>query len=106
MQNRMNDRFSPEFIAELKGKVSLVEVAQRDEPELRRKGSVWVSAHQVSGHGSEGGECLHIDDKKGLWLWHCFHCDQKGDVIDWVIQHHNMDFVEAIEWLCLAACRT
>jgi DNA primase catalytic core len=101
MPNRMTGRVSSEWIEELKQKVSLVEVVQKDEPELRRQGQEWVSGHDASGHGSEGEECLHIDDKKGLGLWHCFHCGQKGDVIDWIRQHHNLSFVEAIDWLCL-----
>ena len=87
-----------EFISELKSKVKLSDVVRRDEPKLKREGHRWVSGHESGGHSSEGQRCLSVDDQKGLW--HCFHEGLGGDVIDWVSRHRNMDFMQAIEWLC------
>lgn len=50
-------------------------------------------------HDSKGGKCFGFDDSKGVW--HCFHCDEKGDVITlWQNVHGVQDFVEAKKQLC------
>jgi len=48
-------------------------------------------------HESIKNKCLHRDDEKGIW--HCFHCDQGGDVISLLKLAKGFSFIEAREWL-------
>tara|TARA_Y100000034_G_scaffold129233_1_gene185324 strand:+ start:5560 stop:8082 length:2523 start_codon:yes stop_codon:yes gene_type:complete len=43
------------------------------------------------GHGSKGGACFSWNNE----LWNCFHCDEGGDVFNFVMKHDNCEFVEA-----------
>ena len=45
-------------------------------------------------HASKGGKCLSFDDSKGVW--HCFHCDQAGDVFNLYMLDKNCDFKTAV----------
>ncbi|MCX6654504.1 MAG: bifunctional DNA primase/polymerase, partial [Candidatus Bathyarchaeota archaeon] len=45
-------------------------------------------------HASKGGKCLSFDDSKGVW--HCFHCDQAGDIFNLYMLDKNCDFKTAI----------
>lgn len=45
------------------------------------------------GHQSKGGRCFSYNLLDGLW--YCFHCGKGGDLIEFVIQHDNIDFVKA-----------
>lgn len=47
----------------------------------------------VLGHPSSGGACLSYDDTNNLW--HCFHCEEGGDIFTlWMIKH-SCTFPEA-----------
>ena len=43
------------------------------------------------GHSSEGGKCFHHTND----VWHCFHCGEKGNVIQLYQKLHNVEFQEA-----------
>lgn len=45
-------------------------------------------------HTSKGGKCLSFDDGKGLW--HCFHCNKSGSVIDLHMLKENAQFNDAM----------
>jgi len=51
------------------------------------------AAHQVA-HGSDSGTCMGITDD----VWHCFHCDGKGSVIDYEMSRiETTDFQQACQ---------
>lgn len=52
-------------------------------------------------HSSKGGKCLSYDDSKGLW--HCFHCEKKGDIFTLYMLTHNCEFKKAVESLARKA---
>lgn len=81
----------------IKEQVDLLALIRLDEPGLRQQGQKWVSGHQ-SQHSSEQGNCLSVAPEQGLW--HCFHCGQGGDAIQWRIEQSGDDFAAACRWLC------
>lgn len=50
------------------------------------------SAHE-SKHGSESGDCLHVDQ---VW-WYCHSCHAGGDVFNWIMDRDGVDFSEALQ---------
>ena len=76
----------------IKEQVDLLALIRLDEPGLRQQGQKWVSGHQ-SQHSSEQGNCLSVAPEQGLW--HCFHCGQGGDAIQWRIEQSGDDFAAA-----------
>lgn len=52
-------------------------------------------------HSSKGGKCLSYDDSKEVW--HCFHCNEAGDVFTLYMLKHSCDFKEAIRELAKKA---
>jgi len=53
--------------------------------------NVGVNTSCPLGHSSEGGKCFSHDDM----LWHCFHCEQSGNVIQLYMKMHSCTFNEA-----------
>ena len=68
-----------------------------------------VGAHvtlRQAGVGSMKGLCPFHDERTPsfhvrpqLGLWHCFGCDEGGDVISFVQRFDNLSFTEAVEYL-------
>ena len=52
---------------------------------------------QCPWHSSKGGKCFSFSESKGLW--HCFHCEEKGDVISFVQKNNNCSFIDACKEL-------
>ena len=46
-------------------------------------------------HSSKGGKCLGFTDE----TWHCFHCEEKGNIISLIKMDRNFGAKEAIEEL-------
>lgn len=46
-------------------------------------------------HGSVGGKCFSFNDK----VYHCFHCDESGNVVSFVKKHYNLNYLKACEKL-------
>jgi len=66
---------------------------------LRDKGiSTSLNPTKCPFHNSKGGKCFGFDNSKGVW--HCFHCEEKGDAITLYQKIENIDFVEAKKQLC------
>ena len=42
---------------------------------------------------------LHVGQKSGKWVWHCFGCRKSGNVIDFVMAYENIPFAAAYEKL-------
>lgn len=47
-------------------------------------------------HSSKGGKSLGFKDD----IWHCFHCEEKGDVISLYQLIYGLDFKQALKELC------
>lgn len=49
-------------------------------------------------HSSKGGKCFSFDDSRGIW--HCFHCEESGDVLTLYQKVHNKSFIDSKKELC------
>ena len=90
--------FPPAFLDELRSRLTLSDVAGRKVAWDRRrsnasKGDFWAPCpfHQ------EKTASFHVDDRKGFY--YCFGCHAKGDLISFVRETENLDFMEAVERL-------
>ena len=86
----------PTFLDELRNRLSLSDVVGRKVTWDRRKsnpgkGDFWAPCpfHQ------EKTPSFHVDDRKGFY--YCFGCQAKGDMISFVREVENLDFIEAVE---------
>ncbi len=94
--------FPPAFLDELRSRLTLSDVAGRKVAWDRRrsnaaKGDFWAPCpfHQ------EKTASFHVDDRKGFY--YCFGCHAKGDLISFVRETENLDFMEAVERLAREA---
>jgi 5S rRNA maturation endonuclease (ribonuclease M5) len=78
---------------QIKQQVDIVDVIGQFV-ELKKQGSSYV------------GNCPFHDEKNGsfnvdqnLQSFKCFGCEQQGDVIDFIQEHKNLDFKEAVKFL-------
>jgi len=90
--------FPPEFLDELRARVSLAAVVgQRVSFDPRksnpRRRDYWACCPF---HG-EKTPSFHVDDAKGFY--HCFGCGVSGDAIGFTMAIDNLSFVEAVERL-------
>ncbi|MEM6621421.1 MAG: DNA primase [Pseudomonadota bacterium] len=92
----------PGFLDELRGRVTLSDVAGRKVMWDQRKsnpakGDFWAPCpfHQ------EKTASFHVDDRKGFY--YCFGCHAKGDMITFVRESENVSFMEAVEVLAREA---
>lgn len=94
--------FPPEFLDELRARVSLATVAgsrvsfdpRKSNP---RRRDYWACCPF---HG-EKTPSFHVDDAKGFY--YCFGCGAKGDAIGFLMALDNLSFVEAVERLAETA---
>jgi len=86
---------STNFYDELKLKNDICEVARDLGFNGKRSGN-YIQGDCPS-HGSSGGSCLTIWSK--IQGWKCFHCGEKGDVIDLVIHYKKGDHKTAVKYL-------
>ncbi len=91
-----------DFIDEVRARTSLVQLAGRRvvwdaKKSNPKKGDMWSPCpfHE------ESSASFHVDDQKGYY--YCFSCKAKGDVFSFVRETENVDFVEAVRILALAA---
>ncbi len=92
----------PGFLDELRGRLTLSDVVGRKVVWDRRRsnparGDWWAPCpfHQ------EKTASFHVDDRKGFY--YCFGCQAKGDLIGFVRETENLDFVEAVALLAREA---
>jgi DNA primase len=94
--------FPPEFIDELRARVSLASIAgqrvtfdpKKSNP---RKRDYWACCP----FHAEKTPSFHVDDVKGFY--HCFGCGVSGDAIGFLMAIDNLTFVEAVERLAESA---
>ncbi|MEL6519073.1 MAG: CHC2 zinc finger domain-containing protein, partial [Pseudomonadota bacterium] len=92
----------PGFLDELRGRLSIAQVAGRKvmwdtRKSNQGKGDMWAPCpfHQ------EKTASFHVDDRKGYY--YCFGCHAKGDAISFVRETENVGFMEAVEILAREA---
>ncbi|RED11170.1 DNA primase [Pontivivens insulae] len=88
----------PSFFDEIRARVSLSDIVGRKVTWDQRKsnpgkGDMWAPCpfHQ------EKTASFHVDDRKGFY--YCFGCHAKGDVIKFVRETDNLEFMDAMEML-------
>ncbi len=91
----------PGFIDDLRGRVSLAQLAGRklvwDRKSNPARGDYWAPCpfHQ------EKSASFHVDDTKGYY--YCFGCHAKGDAVSFLRETENLGFLEAVEALAQIA---
>jgi P4 family phage/plasmid primase-like protien len=45
-------------------------------------------------HSSKGGKCLGFNEE----TWHCFHCEDSGNIFSLVMRIENLSFKDTLEW--------
>ncbi len=86
-------RISPEYLEQLRERVSLVDVVS-EHVVLRKSGANHVG---LCPFHSERTPSFSVHETKGLY--HCYGCKEGGDLIGFVRKMHGLSFTEAIEEL-------
>src|SRR5262249_1520938 len=94
--------FSPEFLEQLRSRVSLADIVGKRVPFDRRKSDprrrgFWACCP----FPGEKTPSFHVDDAEGYF--YCFGCHAKGDAIGFLEQAENLSFREAVERLAAEA---
>jgi DNA primase len=82
---------SDQAIQDFKKRIDIVELISQTET------IVGNHAAHASKHDSANGKCLWIKPQEQTF--HCFSCEARGDVIDWVKDRFGFGFMEAVDWL-------
>ena len=90
---------NPDFYTELKSKNPITDCALELNYSGKKQGSIWQG--NCPAHGSSGGTCLVI--WPGIQGWKCFHCGEKGDVINLVMLFKRWDHKTAVAYLAKRA---
>lgn len=85
--------FPPDFLDELRSRVSLVDLIGRRVP-LKKRGREWVG---LSPFQSEKTPSFTVVPDKGFF--HCFSSGEHGDAIGWTMRMEGLSFPEAVEKL-------
>src|SRR5512135_2431386 len=83
--------FPKEFVEFVKMQSDIVEVIAERIP-IKRVGSSWAGVCPF--HTTQTYDAFRINAQKQLY--HCFNCEASGDVIDFVMKHDNVSFVQAV----------
>ncbi len=89
--------FTPEFLGELRDRVSLAEVVGR-RVRLMRSGR---ELHGLCPFHNEKTPSFTVTEDKGFY--HCFGCGAHGDVVEFVRRIDGLSFPEAVERLAAGA---
>lgn len=87
-------RFSPAFLDDLRGRVTLSTLIGR-AVKVTRAGREYKACCPFH---NEKTPSFTINDDKGFY--HCFGCSAHGDAIRWLTDHDGLQFVDAVEQLC------
>ena len=83
------------FVAELREKCNIVDVVGR-YCVLSRKGSNYWARCPLPGH-SEKTPSFTVNEPGQFY--HCFGCGKGGDVIKFIEEMENLDFIESVKYL-------
>ncbi len=90
-------KISPDFLQELHDKNDIISVMQ-GYVDLKRSGNSYMC--RCPFHNEKTPSCS-VSAEKGLF--HCFGCGAGGDVITFVMQIENLDYIEAVRFLAQRA---
>jgi len=88
---------SPQWLDELRARVTLSSVVQRTT-KLQRAGSEWKACCPFH---NEKTPSFTVSDSKGFY--HCFGCGAHGDVIRWMTDQRGLAFMDAVKELAAEA---
>ncbi|MGB0720672.1 MAG: DNA primase, partial [Bdellovibrionales bacterium] len=88
---------SPRFLEEMKNRLTLSDIIGR-RVKVTRAGREFKACCPF--HHEKSPSFTINDDKQ---FYHCFGCGAHGDVIGFVMQHDNLDFMHAVEMLASEA---
>lgn len=89
-----------EEIAQIKARVSLRSLLERDGIALRRAGAAWVACCPF--HEEKTGSFVVHEEEGGDW-YRCFGCEAKGDIFAYWMARRSCDFAEAKKALAVLA---
>lgn len=89
-------KFDEKFIEELKEKINIVDVVG-GYCQLTKKGSSYWACCPLPGH-SERTPSFSVNETGQFYK--CFGCGKGGDVIKFVMEMENVDFLDALKILC------
>ncbi len=87
----------PQFMAELRARTSLVEIA-KERVKLRRSGREWIGCCPF--HHEKSGSFTVNEDKAFV---HCFGCGAHGDAITFIMRYESLGFMDAVRYLAARA---
>ncbi|MCK5041780.1 MAG: DNA primase, partial [Sphingomonadales bacterium] len=90
-------RFPPEFLDEIRRRVSLVDVVAK-RVKLTRKGREHTG---LCPFHNEKTPSFTVSEEKGFY--HCFGCGAHGDAIGFLVDNEGLPFPEAVENLAALA---
>ena len=85
--------FSPQFLDEIRARISVSSVVGR-RVKLIRRGREFVG---LSPFSNERTPSFTVNDDKGFY--HCFSTNEHGDIITFLMKTQNLTFPEAVERL-------
>ena len=88
---------SPQWLDELRARVTLSSVVMRTT-KLQRAGREWKACCPFH---DEKTPSFYVNDAKGFY--HCFGCQQHGDVIRWMTDQRGLGFMDAVKELAAEA---
>ncbi|MEN7536440.1 DNA primase [Aurantiacibacter flavus] len=88
---------SPQWLDELKTRTTLSALIMRTT-KLTRAGNEWKACCPFH---NERTPSFYVNDAKGFY--HCFGCQAHGSAIDWMMQQHGLEFMDAVKELAAAA---
>ena len=83
----------PQFLEELRSRVSLVDVVGRKVKLVRKGTEFWGPCP----FHNEKTASFSVSDQKGFY--HCFGCGAHGDVINFEMNANGLSFLEAVDKL-------
>jgi len=90
--------FSPEFLDEIRRRVSIVDVVRRTvRLKERARGDFWG----LSPFTKEKTPSFHVMEDKGFYK--CFSTENSGDIFTWLIEVEGLAFPQAVEQLAAEA---
>ena len=88
---------SPQWLDELRSRTTLSALIMRTT-KLTRAGHEWKACCPFH---NENTPSFYVNDAKGFY--HCFGCQKHGGAIDWMMEQHGLEFMDAVKDLAAEA---
>lgn len=88
---------SPQWLDELRSRTTLSALIMRTT-KLTRAGHEWKACCPFH---NEKSPSFYVNDAKGFY--HCFGCQKHGGAIDWMMEQHGLEFMDAVKELAAEA---